>query len=344
MPEITAFPQPKSDLNVLLLGAGGREHALAFKLAQSSRVARIVVCPGNGGTALMGGKVSNLALPWGAPPAFGSILEWAKKENIDLVVPGPEQPLVDGVEGAFKKAGIPVFGPSPAAAMLEGSKSLSKEFMARHNIPTAAFRSFTSTQYDDAVAYIKSKPFTSGRSVIKASGLAAGKGVLIPETDEEALAALKSVMVDKEFGDAGDEVVVEEYLSGPEISVLAFSDGYTIVPMPAAQDHKRIGEGDTGLNTGGMGAYAPAPIATKEIMERCVKDVLEPTIKGMREDGYPFVGMLFTGFMITADGPRVLEYNVRFGDPETQALMLLLDEQTDLAEVLLVSFSLSVFI
>ncbi|OWZ50212.1 phosphoribosylamine-glycine ligase [Cryptococcus neoformans var. grubii Br795] len=335
MPEITAFPQPKSDLSILLLGAGGREHALAFKLAQSSRVARIVVCPGNGGTALMGGKVSNLALPWGAPPAFRSIVEWAQKENIDLVVPGPEQPLVDGVEGAFKKVGIPVFGPSPAAAMLEGSKSLSKEFMARHNIPTAAFRSFTSTQYEDAVAYIKSKPFTSGRSVIKASGLAAGKGVLIPETDEEAFAALKSVMVDKEFGDAGDEVVVEEYLSGPEISVLAFSDGYTIVPMPAAQDHKRIGEGDTGLNTGGMGAYAPAPIATKEIMERCVKDVLEPTIKGMREDGYPFVGMLFTGFMITADGPRVLEYNVRFGDPETQALMLLLDEQTDLAEVLL---------
>ncbi|OXG76857.1 phosphoribosylamine-glycine ligase [Cryptococcus neoformans A2-102-5] len=335
MPEITAFPQPKSDLSILLLGAGGREHALAFKLAQSSRVARIVVCPGNGGTALMGGKVSNLALPWGAPPAFRSIVEWAQKENIDLVVPGPEQPLVDGVEGAFKKVGIPVFGPSPAAAMLEGSKSLSKEFMARHNIPTAAFRSFISTQYEDAVAYIKSKPFTSGRSVIKASGLAAGKGVLIPETDEEAFAALKSVMVDKEFGDAGDEVVVEEYLSGPEISVLAFSDGYTIVPMPAAQDHKRIGEGDTGLNTGGMGAYAPAPIATKEIMERCVKDVLEPTIKGMREDGYPFVGMLFTGFMITADGPRVLEYNVRFGDPETQALMLLLDEQTDLAEVLL---------
>lgn len=337
MPEITAFPQPKTELNVLLLGAGGREHALAFKLAQSPRVARIVVCPGNGGTALMGGKVSNLALPWGAPPAFGSIVEWAQKENIDLVVPGPEQPLVDGVEGAFKKVGIPVFGPSPAAAMLEGSKSLSKEFMARHNIPTAAFRSFTSTQYEDAVAYIKSKPFTSGRSVIKASGLAAGKGVLIPETDEEALAALKSVMVDKEFGDAGDEVVVEEYLSGPEISVLAFSDGYTIVPMPAAQDHKRIGEGDTGLNTGGMGAYAPAPIASKEIMERCVKDALEPTIKGMREDGYPFVGMLFTGFMITADGPRVLEYNVRFGDPETQALMLLLDEQTDLAEVMLVS-------
>ncbi|WVQ73495.1 phosphoribosylamine-glycine ligase [Cryptococcus sp. DSM 104548] len=329
-----AFPAPKSDLTVLLLGAGGREHALAFKLAQSPRVARVVVCPGNGGTALMGGKVENLALPWGAPPAFSSIVEWSQSQKVDLVVPGPEQPLVDGVEGAFKKAGIAVFGPSPAAAMLEGSKSLSKEFMARHNVPTAAFRSFLSNEYSEAAAYINSNPFPSGRAVIKASGLAGGKGVLIPETNEEALAALKSVMVDREFGDAGDEVVVEEYLTGPEISILAFCDGYTIVPMPAAQDHKRIGEGDTGLNTGGMGAYAPAPIATKEIMDRCVQEALAPTIKGMREEGYPFVGMLFTGFMITADGPKVLEYNVRFGDPETEALMLLLDDETDLAEVM----------
>ncbi|OCF35015.1 phosphoribosylamine-glycine ligase [Kwoniella heveanensis BCC8398] len=335
MAEITAFPPPATDLSVLLLGSGGREHALAFKLAQSKRVSKIYVCPGNGGTALMGGKVSNLPLAWGAPPAFRSIVEFAQKEGIDLVVPGPEQPLVDGVEGAFRKIGVPVFGPSPAAAMLEGSKSLSKEFMARHNIPTAAFRSFTVNQYQDAVAYIESNPFSSGRCVIKASGLAAGKGVLIPENNEEALAALKSVMVDKEFGDAGDEVVVEEYLTGPEISVLAFSDGYTIIPMPAAQDHKRIGDGDTGPNTGGMGAYAPAPVATKEVMERVVKESLEPTIKGMREDGYPFVGMLFTGFILTPDGPKVLEYNVRFGDPETQALMLLLDDETDLAEVML---------
>lgn len=219
--------------------------------------------------------------------------------------------------------------------MLEGSKALSKEFMQRHTIPTAQFRNFNSSQYDDAVAYIKSNPFSSGRCVIKASGLAAGKGVLIPTNNEEALAALKSVMVDKEFGSAGDEVVIEEYLEGPEISVLAFSDGYTVVPMPAAQDHKRIGEGDTGLNTGGMGAYAPAPAATGEVMDRVLKESLEPTIRGMRQDGYPFVGMLFTGFMLTSDGPKVLEYNVRFGDPETQALMLLLDDETDLAEVML---------
>ncbi|GFZ50555.1 AIR synthase [Saitozyma sp. JCM 24511] len=332
---ITVFPSPASSLVVLLLGAGGREHALAYKLAQSARVSKILVCPGNGGTALMGGKVSNVDIPWGGKAGYGGVVSWARDQSVDLVVPGPEQPLVDGVEGLFRKAGIPVFGPTPAAALLEGSKSLSKSFMARHSIPTAHFRSFTSGQYAEAASYVQSNPFPSGRCVIKASGLAAGKGVLIPTSTAEALEALKSVMLDKEFGDAGDEVVVEEYLTGPEISVLAFSDGYTIVPMPAAQDHKRIGEGDTGPNTGGMGAYAPAPVATPEVMERVIKESLEPTIRGMRKDGFPFVGMLFTGFMLTADGPKVLEYNVRFGDPETQALMLLLDDKTDLAEVML---------
>ncbi|KAK4683789.1 hypothetical protein P7C73_g6436, partial [Tremellales sp. Uapishka_1] len=333
--EATTFPLPSMDLHILLLGAGGREHALAYKLAQSSRVAKVYVCPGNGGTAMMAGKVENLSVGYGGKGGFGEIISWAQSKNVDLVVPGPEQPLVDGVELSFRKVGIPVFGPSPAAALLEGSKSLSKLFMARHSIPTAAFRTFTLPQYPEAMAYLQSDPFPSGRCVIKASGLAAGKGVLIPETTEAALEALKSVMVDKEFGDAGDEVVIEEFLVGPEISVLAFSDGYTVVPMPAAQDHKRIGDGDQGLNTGGMGAYAPAPIATPEIMERCLKEVLEPTLKGMREDGHPFVGMLFTGFVLTAEGPKTLEYNVRFGDPETQALMLLLDDETDLAEVML---------
>ncbi|ORY31837.1 purine nucleotide biosynthesis-related protein [Naematelia encephala] len=335
MATTTAFPAPQSDLAILLLGAGGREHALAFKLAQSSRVAKVFVCPGNGGTEMMGGKVSNVSVAWGGKAGFTGVAAWAVEQGVDLVVPGPEQPLVDGVELVFRKAGIPVFGPTPAAALLEGSKSLSKAFMARHSIPTAAFRTFTSSEYSEATAYLESGPFSSGRCVIKASGLAAGKGVLIPETTEEALAALKTVMIDKEFGDAGDEVVIEEYLTGPEISVLAFSDGYTVLPLPAAQDHKRIGEGDTGLNTGGMGAYAPAPVATKEIMEQVVTESLEPTLRGLRQDGYPFVGMLFTGFIITPDGPKVLEYNVRFGDPETQALMLLLDDETDLAEVML---------
>ncbi|BEJ15832.1 hypothetical protein CspHIS471_0504370 [Cutaneotrichosporon sp. HIS471] len=335
MAEPTFFPAPATDLTVLLLGAGGREHALAFKLAQSPRVKRVLIAPGNAGTALLGGKAQNVAVPWGGKAGYDTIVKYAQDERVDLVVPGPEQPLVDGVEAVFRKAGIATFGPSPAAALLEGSKALSKDFMARHNIPTAAFKNFTKDQYGDAVAYIKSSPFSSGRCVIKASGLAAGKGVLIPADNAEALEALKTVMVDKEFGDAGDEVVIEECLVGPEISVLAFSDGYTIVPMPAAQDHKRIGEGDTGLNTGGMGAYAPAPVATPEIMKQVLKESLEPTLKGMRQDGHPFVGMLFTGFMLTPDGPKVLEYNVRFGDPETQALMLLLDDETDLAEVML---------
>lgn len=189
-------------------------------------------------------------------------------------------------------AGIPVFGPTPGAALLEGSKSLSKSFMARHQIPTASFRSFTNVQYPQAIQYLQSNPFPSGRCVIKASGLAAGKGVLLPETIPEALDALKSIMVDKEFGEAGNEVVVEEYLTGPEISVLAFSDGYTIVPMPAAQDHKRIGEGDTGPNTGGMGAYAPAPVVTADVMEQCVSQVLQPTLRGMREDGMPLLWLV----------------------------------------------------
>ena len=182
-------------------------------------------------------------------------------------------------------AGIPVFGPSPAAALLEGSKSLSKAFMSRHNIPTAKYQVFTSSQFAQASSFVQSNPYPSGRVVVKASGLAGGKGVLMPTTNDKAVEALKSVMIDREFGDAGDEVVVEEYLSGPEISVLAFSDGYTIVPMPAAQDHKRIGEGDVGPNTGGMGAYAPAPVATAEVMDQVVKESLEPTIRGMRLDG-----------------------------------------------------------
>ncbi|ORX37115.1 putative Phosphoribosylformylglycinamidine cyclo-ligase [Kockovaella imperatae] len=332
---ISTFPASQTSLTILILGSGGREHALAYKLAQSKRVSKVLVAPGNGGTAIMGGKVTNVLEKWGGSTGYESIAQWAREQGVDLVVPGPEQPLVDGAEVVFRKAGIPVFGPSPAAALLEGSKSLSKAFMARNSIPTASFRSFTSDQYTQASEYIQSNPFTSGRCVIKASGLAAGKGVLIPESTDEAIEALKSVMLDREFGDAGDEVVVEEYLTGPEISVLAFCDGYSVVPLPAAQDHKRIGDGDVGPNTGGMGAYAPAPVATPDIMERVMKESLEPTLKGMREEGHPFVGMLFTGFILTSDGPKVLEYNVRFGDPETQALMLLLSDETDLAEVML---------
>ncbi|KAI0778429.1 aminoimidazole ribonucleotide synthetase [Trametes elegans] len=317
-----------SALRILVIGAGGREHALAWKLAQSPLVDRIFVCPGNGGTALAA-KTTNVNL---SASDFPALVDFALKNEVSLVVPGPEQPLVDGVESFFRKVGIPVFGPTALAARMEGSKAFSKAFMDRHQIPTAKFRVFASTEVDQAIDYVRTCGF---KVVLKASGLAAGKGVLLPETVDEAVAGLKEIMVDNVFGAAGQEVVVEELLTGPEVSVLAFSDGYTVTSLPAAQDHKRIGEGDTGPNTGGMGAYAPAPVATAEVMDRITKEVLQPTISGMRKEGFPFVGMLFTGLMITEGGPKVLEYNVRFGDPETEALVLLLDPETDLASILL---------
>ncbi|KAI0348341.1 aminoimidazole ribonucleotide synthetase [Trametopsis cervina] len=315
-------------LRILILGSGGREHALAWKLAQSSLVEQILVSPGNGGTSQVP-KTKNVKP---GSNDFQDLVQLALAEEVSLVVPGPEQPLVDGVETVFRKVGIPVFGPSQLAARMEGSKAFSKDFMDRNSIPTAKFKTFSSSEFEQASEYVKTCGFSV---VLKASGLAAGKGVLIPESIEDAIAGLKEIMVDNVFGAAGNEVVIEELLTGPEISVLAFSDGYTVVPLPAAQDHKRIGEGDTGPNTGGMGAYAPAPVATPEIMDRIYREVLQPTIAGMRKEGYPFLGMLFTGFMLTTSGPKVLEYNVRFGDPETEALMLLLSEETDLASILL---------
>ncbi|KIK70812.1 hypothetical protein GYMLUDRAFT_148778 [Collybiopsis luxurians FD-317 M1] len=338
-------------LNILVLGAGGREHALTWKLAQSSLVEHIYVCPGNGGTDRQP-KTTNINIP---SNDFAQLVQFAVKNDINLVVPGPEQPLVDGVELYFRKVipylvGIPVFGPSPMAARMEGSKAFSKDFMARHSIPTAEYRVFQSSQIDQAIDYVK---ICNHQVVLKADGLAAGKGVLIPQTQEEAIEGLKEILVANIFGAAGmfrfkfffigidlllsigGQVVIEELLTGPEISVLAFSDGYTIVPLPAAQDHKRIGEGDVGPNTGGMGAYAPAPVASPAIMKQIMDEALRPTIDGMRKDGFPFVGMLFTGFMLTPKGPKVLEYNVRFGDPETEALMLLLDQKADLAAILL---------
>ncbi|KAF7307134.1 Phosphoribosylformylglycinamidine cyclo-ligase [Mycena indigotica] len=315
-------------MRILLLGSGGREHALAWKLSHSSLVKHVYVCPGNGGTSQLP-KTSNISLN---PSDFPALVAFALENQVTLLVPGPEQPLVDGVETHFRKVGIPVFGPSALAARMEGSKAFSKDFMARHSIPTAKYKVFSSSQFDAAVDYVK----TCGHPVVlKADGLAAGKGVLIPETIEEAVKGLKELMVDSLFGSAGDQVVIEELLIGSEVSVLAFSDGYSIFPLPAAQDHKRIGDGDIGPNTGGMGAYAPAPVATPAITQQILSEALQPTIDGMRRDGFPFVGMLFTGFMLTVDGPKVLEYNVRFGDPETEALMLLLSEDCDLAAILL---------
>ncbi|ODQ67749.1 phosphoribosylformylglycinamidine cyclo-ligase [Nadsonia fulvescens var. elongata DSM 6958] len=316
-----------SDIRVLLVGDGGREHALAWKLSQSPRVEKIFVAPGNGGTANGLNKVSNVKI---GVCDFPALVKFAVENNVNLVVPGPEIPLVEGIEGHFRKVGIAVFGPSEKAARMEGSKTFSKDFMAKHNIPTAAFENFT--DFEKAKQYVAS---VDHNVVIKASGLAAGKGVLLPTSKEEAYAALKEVMLDKAFGEAGDEVVIEEFLEGDELSILAFSDGYTVIDMPPAQDHKRIGDQDTGLNTGGMGAYSPTPIATEAILNQIRETVLKPTIDGMRKDGYPMVGMLFTGIMLTKTGPKVLEYNVRFGDPETQTVLPLLSNDTDLAEVFL---------
>ncbi|ODQ54439.1 phosphoribosylamine--glycine ligase [Saitoella complicata NRRL Y-17804] len=312
-------------LRVLLVGNGGREHALAWALQKSARVERVYVAPGNGGTGSAFANVENVEI---GVSDFANLVKFAVEKNVNLVVPGPEVPLVEGIETHFRKVGIPVFGPSMAAARMEGSKTFSKDFMARHNIPTAAYKNFS--DYNAAKEYLDS---IDHDIVIKASGLAAGKGVIIPTTKEEAHAALKDIMEDRSFGDAGDEVVIEEFMTGDEASILAFSDGYTIVALPPAQDHKRIFDGDEGPNTGGMGCYAPTPLATPELLKQVQQTILQPTIDGMRRDGYPFVGMLFTGLMLTPTGPKVLEYNVRFGDPETETVLPLLD--SDLAEIFL---------
>ncbi|KAF4472279.1 bifunctional purine biosynthetic ade1 [Fusarium albosuccineum] len=316
-----------ADLRILLIGNGGREHALAWKLSQSSRVQQIFAAPGNGGTAGCP-KVTNVTSI--KADDFAGLVKFSQENGINLVVPGPEAPLVDGVEAWFRNAGIPCFGPSKEAARLEGSKTYSKDFMKKYNVPTAAYENFS--DYTKAIAYLDS---INHDVVIKATGLAAGKGVIIPQTKDEAKAALKQIMVDKEFGDAGDEVVIEELLIGDELSVLTFCDGYAIRSLPLAQDHKRIFDGDEGPNTGGMGCYAPTNIATKELTERIDREILEPTISGMRREQQPFRGVLFTGLMITSNGPKVLEYNVRFGDPETQTVLPLLSADTDLAEIML---------
>ncbi|KAK2594534.1 Bifunctional purine biosynthetic protein ADE1 [Conoideocrella luteorostrata] len=315
------------NLRVLLIGNGGREHALAWKLSQSARVETIFAVPGNGGTATCP-KVTNVASV--AAENFTDLVHFAQTNKINLVVPGPEAPLVDGIEGFFKKAGISCFGPSKEAARLEGSKTYSKDFMKKYSIPTAAYENFST--YEKAISYVEN---VSHDVVIKATGLAAGKGVILPQSKQEAKDALKQIMVDRAFGSAGDEVVIEELLVGDELSVLTFCDGYTIRSLPLAQDHKRIFDGDQGPNTGGMGCYAPTNIATKDLTERIDKEILEPTILGMRREQQPFRGVLFTGLMITTAGPKVLEYNVRFGDPETQTVLPLLSADTDLAEVML---------
>ncbi len=333
----SSFP---TDLTVLLVGNGGREHALAWKLAQSPRVRRILAVPGNGGTATCA-KVENVAASDATAEDFGSLVRLAQREGVQLVVPGPEAPLVAGIEGHFRAVGIPVFGPSKEAAVLEASKTYSKDFMRRYDIPTAAYRNFA--DYAAACRYVEETvPEAAPASglpaiVVKATGIAAGKGVLLPHTRAEALAALQAIMVDQEFGaEAGAEVVVEEYLDGEELSILTFCDGYTFRSLPAAQDHKRVFDLDQGPNTGGMGCYAPTLLSTPALMARINREILAPTLAGMRKDLAPFRGLLFTGLMILPDGtPKTLEYIVHFGAPETQTVLPLLTPDTDLAEVML---------
>ena len=314
-----------TDLKILVVGSGGREHALTWKLAHSDIVSEVHVAPGNGGTE--GRKVTNVSI---SSKDHEGLVQYAKGHGINLAVIGPEEPLVEGLADKFAAVGIKCFGPSKKAARMEGSKEFSKAFMQRHGIDTAAFASFTN--YESAKKHLDSVEYDV---VIKADGLAAGKGVVIPASKEEAHQALKSIMVGRQFGEAGDVVVIEEFLEGEELSVLTFSDGYTIRSLPPAQDHKRLHNGDRGPNTGGMGAYAPTRIATKALMREVDETIVQRTIDGMRREGFPLVGMLFTGLMITKNGPKVLEYNVRGGDPETQTLLPLLSPETDLGKIML---------
>ncbi|KAK0333969.1 Bifunctional purine biosynthetic protein ADE1 [Friedmanniomyces endolithicus] len=316
----------KMKLRILLVGGGGREHALAWKLAQCDRVEAIHVVPGNGGTVGVP-KCNNI--PALSPDDFAALVRHAAENMLNFLIPGPEAPLVAGITDYFARHApdILVFGPSKAAARMEGSKTFSKDFMRRHRIPTARYENFSDR--DAAEAYLDSVDYPV---VIKADGLAAGKGVVLPASKAEARSALQSIMGDKEFGSAGDAIVVEERLEGDEISILSLTDGVTIRSLPPAQDHKRIGDDDTGPNTGGMGTYAPTPSVSQAQLEEIEKTVLRPTIDGMKAEGMTFVGCLFTGLMLTESGPKVLEYNVRFGDPETQSCLSLLD--SDLAELL----------
>ena len=309
-------------MRILLIGGGGREHALAWKLAASPQVEEIVAIPGNPGMASLARCVDMKT------DDLQALADFALTEKIDLTVVGPEAPLVAGLADVFAARGLKVFGPSAAAAQLEGSKKFAKDIMARYGIPTAAY--FATTSSEAAKQYIREQ---GAPIVVKADGLAAGKGVVVAMTESEALAAVDMMMEDKAFGEAGSVLVIEEMMFGEEASLLAFCDGKTVKAMVSAQDHKRVYDGDQGLNTGGMGTYAPAPVMTPALVEAAVKTVLEPMVAAMAAEGSPYQGCLYAGLMITDKGPRVVEFNARFGDPETQVVLPLL--QSDLAEILL---------
>ena len=310
-------------MKVLVIGAGGREHALAWKIAQSPQVQEVLVAPGNAGTARED-KCRNVAV---GATEIDRLLQLVRDEGVALTVVGPEAPLVAGVVDRFRAEGLRIFGPTAAAAQLEGSKAFAKDFLARHGIPTAYYAVFTDTL--PALAYVREK---GAPIVVKADGLAAGKGVIVAMTLAEAEAAIHDMLAGNAFGAAGARVVIEEFLEGEEASFISMVDGRTALPMATSQDHKRVGDGDTGPNTGGMGAYSPAPVVTPEVHARVMREVVEPTVRGMIADGVPFTGFLYAGLMIDDQGaPKVIEFNVRFGDPETQPVMLRL--QSDLVDL-----------
>ncbi len=312
-------------MNILIIGNGGREHALAWKAAQSPLADKVYVAPGNAGTALEA-NLENVAI---AATDIPALVAFAQSHDIGLTIVGPEAPLVIGVVDAFQAAGLKIFGPSQAAAQLEGSKAFTKDFLARHRIPTAEYENFT--EVEPALAYVRRK---GAPIVIKADGLAAGKGVIVAMTLQEAEEAVRDMLAGNAFGDAGHRIVVEEFLDGEEASFIVMVDGENVVPMATSQDHKRVGDGDTGPNTGGMGAYSPAPVVTDEIHQRAMDQVIWPTVRGMAAEGNTYVGFLYAGLMISADGqPKVIEFNCRFGDPETQPIMLRL--RSDLVELCL---------
>jgi phosphoribosylamine--glycine ligase len=312
-------------MKVLVIGSGGREHALAWKAAQSSNVETVYVAPGNAGTANED-KLENVNISVGD---LTGLVEFAKANNVELTIVGPEQPLVDGVVDLFEKEGLNIFGPSQGAAQLEGSKSFTKDFLARHAIPTAAYQTFE--QIEPAVAYVKEQ---GAPIVVKADGLAAGKGVIVAMTEQEAIDAIEDMLAGNAFGEAGSRVVIEEFLTGEEASFIVMVDGKNVLNFATSQDHKRAYNNDEGPNTGGMGAYSPAPVVTDEVYKRIMDEVIYPTVEGMAKEGHPYKGFLYAGLMINEEGaPKVIEYNCRFGDPETQPIMLRL--QSDLVELCL---------
>ena len=310
-------------MKILVIGSGGREHALAWKLAQSPRVDKVYVAPGNAGTAHES-RCENVRIQ---ADNLRGLLDFALGQGVDLTLVGPEQPLVLGITDLFTLAGLKCFGPSQTAAQLEGSKAFSKNFLARHHIPTAGYRTFVQTEA--ALKYLREH---SVPIVVKADGLAAGKGVVVAQTPAEAEHAVRDMLAGNAFGEAGHRVVIEDFLEGEEASFIVMSDGEHVLPLATSQDHKRVGEGDTGPNTGGMGAYSPAPVITPEIHARVLREIIGPTVRGMAAEGVPYTGFLYAGLMIAKDGtPRVLEFNCRLGDPETQPIMLRL--KSDLLEL-----------